>query len=579
METGLKNISSIFQGERIFKIPQYQRAYAWEIKEWKEFFDDLLYHASKQNYFFGTLLLKQCDKDGDFEIVEVVDGQQRLTTMTIFLNLLIMQLSLKGSTRNTDLLKSRYIQTYERNKLKLVDHSESTFFETNILNPEIVAIIFHTPSQDRLSKAKTYFQERLMALELNKLEDFLNKIENAEVLVYIVQKTAEASLIFETTNDRGKSLTNLEKIKSFLMYNAYLSSENPSDLIDRIYDRFGTVYREIEQLKPSYDEYGLNIVSDDQIMQYHFIGYFQWYQKKDYQKYLQNLKDHINDLFKQGKIEELKLFVEDYSRDLSDCFTAFRKMLSQNYGDLREIIYLGRIAVLYPMLIKVYRKDVSVEKLKFRQLLRILKNFAFRVFALKFKRTNDVDLSLNLLCRESNFDIDDVINTLKSKIEEYAPLQNLQLRLRDRNFYQEYNYETKIYLLWRYENYLRTCFTPAYSPLSYDSLFILEERLKFSSEHIHAQEAKFELKSIEESDEFKEKYLHCIGNLVLDSKSANSSKGKLEWDSKQTDFFSNAPLKSQLELKSFVSNSHWDETAIQAREDKIIDFSISNFLN
>src|SRR4051794_24766391 len=104
MDSGLKKISNIFQGEVIFTIPQYQRAYSWDKKQWNEFFEDLYYHNIDQKYFFGTLLLKDAGKEKSFNMIEVVDGQQRTTTITIFINVLLHLLEQKGSEKELELL-------------------------------------------------------------------------------------------------------------------------------------------------------------------------------------------------------------------------------------------------------------------------------------------------------------------------------------------------------------------------------------------------------------------------------------------------------------------------------------------
>ena len=92
MDSGLKSISSLFDGAKKLIIPIYQRNYAWEDQQWKDFWEDVYYHSPTQKYFFGTVLLKEALKDGDFETLEIVDGQQRVTTTTIFLYVLLRQL-------------------------------------------------------------------------------------------------------------------------------------------------------------------------------------------------------------------------------------------------------------------------------------------------------------------------------------------------------------------------------------------------------------------------------------------------------------------------------------------------------
>jgi uncharacterized protein with ParB-like and HNH nuclease domain len=572
MESGLKKISDIFQGEVIFTIPQYQRAYSWESKEWDEFYEDLLYHNSNQKYFFGTLLLKNAGKEREFNLIEVVDGQQRTTTITIFINVLLYLLKQKGSEMELELFKSRYINTFNRYKLRPIDADDVTFFHTYVLQIESETSSFNKPSQGRLYAAKRHFLKKLKDLDLSTLESFLDKIENAEILVYIVDNSAEASLIFETTNDRGKDLTNLEKIKSFLMYKAYLADSDATDLITRIFSRFSSIYKEIELIKPQFDENEINIVSEDQLTQYHFICYFNWGNKKDYQNYLERIKAHINNLYNKKDYDGVSTFIENYTKDLEDVFVSFRKLLTNPNEQFREISFLGRIAVLFPIIIQAYRKGISDDKIGYNQFMTMLSKYAFRVFSLKAKRTNDVDTSLNRIARDFKGNYALLESELCKKMIEACPDETFIKKLSETDFYTEYNYETRIYFLWKYENYKRTANTPAYNNLGVNTLFEQEDRLRFSAEHIHAQHSKHQFENAEISEEFAKQSLNSLGNLVLDSKSANSSKGKNDWDTKQTNFFSSAPLISQNELNDFLVSKVWDKQAVDKRIVELLKF-------
>lgn len=577
MDSGLKKISDIFQGEIIFTIPQYQRAYSWEAKQWNEFYEDLLYHNTNQKYFFGTLLLKDAGKEKSFNLIEVVDGQQRTTTITIFINVLLYLLEKKGSDKELELLKARYINHFNRYKLRPIDADDVTFFHTYVLQIESETTSFNKPSQGRLYAAKVHFLEKLKELDISTLENFLDKIENAEILIYLVNNAAEASLIFETTNDRGKDLTNLEKIKSFLMYKAYLANTDATDLITRIFSRFSTIYKEIELINPQFDENEINIVSEDQLTQYHFICYFNWGNKKDYQNYLDKIKTHINNLYNKKDYDGVTTYIENYTKDLEDVFVSFRKLLTNPIDQFREIAFLGRVAVLFPLIIQAYRKDKSDDKIGYNQFMTMLSKYAFRVFSLKAKRTNDVDTSLNRIARDFNGNHILLESEICNKMLESCPDETFIKKINESDFYYEYNYETRIYFLWKYENYKRTSIAPSYNTLGVNTLFEQEDRLRFSAEHVHAQHSKYQFESAEISEEFSKQCLNSLGNLVLDSKSANSSKGKNDWDTKQINFFSSAPLISQNELNDFLESKVWDKQAVDNRIIELLKFAQTNW--
>src|SRR5687768_1991266 len=89
-----QSVFGFFDGTRkSFSIPVYQRAYSWKEKEWKTFLDDLKEQIQgENNYFFGNILLETIQQDKEFD---VIDGQQRLTTLTIFIRSVITVLQLR----------------------------------------------------------------------------------------------------------------------------------------------------------------------------------------------------------------------------------------------------------------------------------------------------------------------------------------------------------------------------------------------------------------------------------------------------------------------------------------------------
>lgn len=100
----LESLKSIFK-DRIFKIPDYQRGYAWQIKQLKDFWEDIINLPIDKFHYTGLLSLKEISKgeynndkwieerwlitDQGYKGYHIVDGQQRLTTFIIFINEII----------------------------------------------------------------------------------------------------------------------------------------------------------------------------------------------------------------------------------------------------------------------------------------------------------------------------------------------------------------------------------------------------------------------------------------------------------------------------------------------------------
>ena len=575
MENGQKTIRALFDGGKIFNIPQYQRAYAWEEKQLDDFVDDIENQQPGKNYFFGTILFQEKEVDS-FENIDIVDGQQRITTLIIFMKLLLDQLRKHGDEKEIGILRDRYIQNHFSSEYKLrVLQDDNNFFKSYILQDNSGGDP-KTPSQTRLLNARNYLCKKLDKYPLETLQDFKKKIEATKVLTYSVEDNAEATLIFETTNDRGKSLTNLEKTKSFLMYKTYLASDRPETTLDDLQNLFGDIYRDYEEIKNRVDE-------EDSILQYHFIAFEKWNHRSEYQDYVQALKNKVNKLVNDNR-SEARDFIDRYSRELKESFAIMKALFLNSDPHLRDIFALNRQAMFYPLLIKAYKLDVSDEKQNFKRVARVVEIICFRVFGIRRRRSDTGREYLPRRARDFNGNFGDLINHLKQFVDRYCNNDEFRRYLSSPNFYNEIGSNDKNYLFWKYENHLRAKEHPIFSEMSHDEFNNRDSRTKFSIEHIIPQNPKENKVTVEGSEsilpemnkDFQEEYLHAIGNLTIDPKSANSSKLNHPFEYKNQNYFRKAPLKTQNELSDFLNpeTRRWDDISIQRRQEKILEFAV-----
>ncbi len=572
MENGLKTIKELFDGTKIFKVPMYQRAYSWTEKQLSDFIEDIKNQKVDRTYFLGTILLEKAENEGDFRGIDIVDGQQRMTTMVVFMKVLLDLL--KKNEQDIEILEETYIKYKNRFKLKLQDE-DAEFFQTYILgdtqNPEI---LIRRPSQQKLLFAKEYFASKISGHSLSQLLEIKEKLNKTKLLTYSVEDNAEATLIFETTNDRGKELTNLEKIKSFLMYKCYIASEESVDILKSIYKRFSDIYNVIELI---------DIDNEDNILQYHFVSYEGWGIKRDYQEYVQRIKNHINQLLLDKKDAAVVKYIENYTTKLREAFYTINEIQKESkIRSLREVFLLERLGVtFYPIIIKAYQFDNTEQKKDFEDIVKLIEILSFRVLGMKTKRASDLDSAINILVREFKGDFKLLRLQLVEKILEYCNDSKFKEKLNSTDFYNEFPSD-RVYLFWKYENYLREL--NGYSPMSEEEYSSKDKRFQLTIEHVAPQnpeEDKNRIITTENckftnynSDEFKETYLHCIGNLTFDPRSANSSKGRKSIEEKNSKYFRRAPFMTQNEMEDFLENSYWNENSINKRKDKIIDFAL-----
>lgn len=572
MENGQKTIKDLFDGKKIFKIPEYQRAYAWEEKQLQDFIDDLKNQRINKNYFFGTILFQEGGNNNNFEIIEIVDGQQRITTLILFLNELIKNIN--------DNSKEIYIDTYIKSfgiyKLEVLGQ-DNEFFRTYIIEDNVVQEGYiTTPSQKKLLFAKKYFQEQIKILT-NDLSDLMSKISNTNVLTYSVKDKSEATLIFETTNDRGKQLTNLEKTKSFLMYKTYICSENPETELANIQARFTNIYKDYSQIE---DE-----IEENSILQYHFIAFEKWVtgKVKEYQKYIEKLKVNVNSLISEDNINDEKAldYINKYSRELRETFSIVKELLLSEMPELQDVRILPNTANFYPLIIKAYKLDNSSDKNEFRRILRLIEIYSFRVYAIGSSMPYTGQSRFYSLARDFHGDFEELIDSIKNIIKEYSNEKRFIEDLGYEDFCNYYSSGIKNYFYWKYENYLRAKEQPVSQELGYKDYLNKDKKTKFSIEHIIPQNPDEKYRKViteelmyDKVDEvFEETYLNCIGNLTIDPLSANASKQNIEFTSKNNKYFKRAPYKCQNELGDFLEGDKFTANSIEKRQEKLIKFA------
>lgn len=583
MESGRKSLSEVFTGDKFFSIPYYQRAYAWGDKQLKDFFEDFNTKYA-DNYYYGTVLLHELKekKKDRYEYFDIVDGQQRLTTLIIFVSCIIKRMEELGyPVEECDDLRRKFICTINGNYILKIQSEDNDFFYTYILGDSKEPQI-HNPSQAKLLNAKNKFNNLLRECKKDQLDSFIEKICKTNLLVYLIMSSIESAMIFETTNDRGKPLTNLEKTKSYLMYKACVLTDDAEQLIDTIQSRFNEIYRSytnIEHIFPN----------EESILQYSFIANSKWgksnkYQK-EYQHYMEIMKDKVDDYIKKGDVCGLNKYINQYTLQIKESFEAFEKMMENPCNELRDVQVLGNIANFYPLLLKTFTSDSTDDKIHFKEICRLCEIFSFRTYVIMKYFASKAQTTIYTMAR----DFDGNFDELKSKLigliarEEFNDNKFIE-KLCSKTFYKDYYTIERNYFYWKYENYLRLQAQPKGTLMTHDVLTQKEnKKLKLTTEHIVAQNNEKEKTRIIPKNlriqvgrqaSFEKEYLHTIGNLTLDAQSANSSKGNNDVSVKMSKYFTRSQYKSQLELQDFIDKGDkWTINSLIKRRDKLLDFA------
>lgn len=235
-----------------FYIPDYQRGYAWGERQLTDFWDDLLSPTKK--HYTGAITVEEV-QDNFSGHYDVVDGQQRLTTIAVLFSILNKDSLLCSRLMYGENNESReyFIELLRSNAFnsRAVENGKFEYLAPDTLkNPKNVY-------QRNLIKAKVFFLKKTSEMgEKEKCDLFDKTLAKLTFDFRILGGDFNSGIVFETMNNRGKPLTLLEKLKNRLIYlSDNLSNPNdknggseplgPSNLRDAINTAWGKIYKEL----------------------------------------------------------------------------------------------------------------------------------------------------------------------------------------------------------------------------------------------------------------------------------------------------------------------------------------------
>lgn len=549
-------IRKMMAGNRII-VPSYQRAYAWDTPQENSerttqtdvFLSDLEEYNKSGTctpYYFGHFLFKERGQEFD-----VIDGQQRLTTIVIFLSALFSKLrSIRDLTDEEEACYEDIIKRRNAIRFRTVDYDNQLFIDCVINQNTISYQSLETESSRRIFQAFKYFQKKISKKEEDYLLKMLSIVENATCTTHPVKNESEAIQMFIFQNNRGKRPSNLEIVKAQFMYYVHLySGDNTEQLIYEIKNRFEKIYKSISSI-----DYKIN---EDDVLLYTLRVYFN-------SLWESNPLDRINKmLFDKDPINFIMKFTHSLSVDFENLTLFFGKNERDNF-EIHSLVSLGGIGVIIPFVLKAYRYDLNLREIGI--LCSSLESLVLRhrLIGTRAEITSRINDVYEEFLQE-NKDIAPIvehIDYLKNTTNlwwSYWNNENLTSALQG-----AVNHPVAKYLLWKYEVYLEKQGKDGYSPTRYDRIKNPElEHIAPKSEpdeKPHGYE--------EYDDEFKKEYLNCLGNYLLLSKSHNCAVGNIPFPNKLQTYIHN---EQQREIEKFIGKKKvWGKNIIQKRKNAIV---------
>jgi len=663
----LESLKSIFK-ERIFKIPDYQRGYAWQKEQLKDFWEDITNLPNDRFHYTGLLSLKEVSSkdyqngnwisekwlinDYGFKPFHVVDGQQRLTTFVIFINevvnliknlddnkgknveeIYIGTLSLKRILE--DYIYMKMPPHFNLNTYKFgyeFDNPSFKYLKHRILGEPDGGVITETFYTLNLENARKFFKENLeiyyRAYGLNEIENLFKKVtQNLMFNLHEIEDDFDVFVAFETMNNRGKKLSNLELLKNRLIYlttlydNKELSLDGQEIIRNQINDAWKDIYYNLGRNKK-------NPLLDDDFLVAHWIMYFQYSREKgdDYIRFLLNEKftpqnvftkieaktetmDEIeevrdddfveDDLEQNGDEVKIKLVSKLSSTEITDYVNSIKTASVHwynsfnpiNNNDLTEdeqiwIDKLNRIGIAYfrPLVCASFmREDITSEDRV--NLFKAIERFifiAFRIGRALSTYRNAAVYRLTKQLRAGETFIYTVINQLNEKMDGWlTPTQGIDVQTfvayiqrKFRNNEGFYRWNGIHYFLYEYESKL---VKEKGNPKIDWKMFVKGEKDKVSIEHILPQTPTntYWKSRFGHFNKTEMNYLNgTLGNLLPLSQSINASL--------QNDGFDEKVNPQNIKRRGYADGSHseievskyqeWTKESIIQRGLKLLEF-------
>ena len=664
-----KSLDRLFE-KKIFRIPDYQRGYAWQKSQLNDFWSDLINLSDDRSHYTGVLTLKEAspnevtknDKeywlvdDHSYKMYQIVDGQQRLTTFVVFLQAYIdfmktldenkgksdQEVFITDSLTLEDVISKYLYKTKPNGELYrtykfgyMADNPSYKYLRHEIFNEDGSPSIKNTFYTLNLLNAKRYFCKQLKEFNFEFGMDELQKIykkltKNFLFNEYVIKNEFDVFVAFETMNNRGKRLSDLELLKNRLIYLTtlyQLDNAEHQSLRENINDAWKEVYYQLGRN----DKRPLN---DDDFLKAHWTMYFQYSRNKgnDYIKFLLDDQFSPHKIFEKvehivddleipeeypidfeiddsdsddggaqpdGEMKnrllpsEIKNYVNSLQASVVHWFNSHYPHLAEELSDAEKdaLDRLNRIGMRYfrPLIVSVFKNEEnSKERVN---LFNHIERFIFIAFHLSQMRSNYKDSEFYNASRELNmgkltleginkkldaaitFCIDED-KTLNS-VYFYNHLNKLFSSNKKEGYY---SWGGLRYFLYEYELQLHS--QSRQKKVAWDDLF-KKPRDKVSIEHVFPQKPtggwKNSFETVDEKD--YPLYSGSIGNLLLLSMSINSSLQNHSFGEKKRPKYNDANEKirngysdgshSEIEV---AQQEEWTPAQIEGRGLRLLSF-------
>ncbi len=520
-----------------FVIPIYQRLYSWEKEQCEQLWDDIIKiggNDQMNGHFIGSILYVRDDNTHSSPLL-IIDGQQRLTTITLLL------IALRN--HSSDEVKRKEIESYLINSNKDGDKK----FRLILSESDKDTLLFlidknkRKPSEPSLKIMENFkLFEEWIRKNTDKLETIFKGLDKL-MIVWIALKKGkdDPQLIFESMNSKGIELTQTDLIRNYIVMETEIEKQ------EGFYNKYWrAMEEEFEQNKKLFDR---------------FVRHYLTIKTREIpniNKVYVVLKDYRQ---KEG------IGIEDLLKDLQKycgyfCQIAFKKEADKDLNKALGFLVDLEMDVIYPLLLELYSdySDGVLSKADFIRSIALIESYICRraVCGLGTNSLNKVFPSFTKRIQK-----DEYFKSLEAHFGSLTEKQRFPNNDEFRNLFitiDFYKFKKREYFFERLENSER------------------EERVythEYTIEHIMPQKLteEWERDLCENFQAIHDKYLHTIGNLTLTGYNSTYSNKSFQEKQGMEKGFKDSPLRLNQGLRGLKS---FGEEEIKKRANDLADLAL-----
>jgi len=545
------NITDILK-DKTFKVPLYQREYSWNLEQVSDLFYDINSTSDMEGHFLGSLLLYKENSSGKMEIV---DGQQRMTTLFLLLFTILEEIKDTNKLKAVNRISSLLFEV-DPNDLSEEASSSEPRLQTGKRDKKLFKAIIRgedysaykdgrRKSHKNLTNTLEFFKNRLTEIRnengISGIISFTEKVIKCQFVVMTAEQQSDKLLLFKTVNARGLDLTQGDLIKNELCHNL-------DELeMDEAIDSWDEMRGRIEKSNGKLDTFLFHYINSIDYIQEErkVLDKRRGVQKWDKNNYPPVPEKYMFDIFSQViKREKPELFLQNILKSSED-YTEFIDPANDQVS-LSSLKAMG-VNKCFPLFLNVKRK---ISEQSFKLIVQLIDSLTFRHSIL---RNDPKELERFYYSLSELINSDSELNDALTKIRSHQ------------NFKDEDKFKIEFIVA---------------SPKSSISKMILDritrklsESVDWSNkdthiEHIMPQKPKGEwLEMYNNDDEQYKDYLNRIGNLtILQDKKNIRARNKNFVEKKK--YYSESRLRITKELTEYDA---WNYHEIDERQEKLYE--------